>query len=198
MDEKDYSEALTPEARLAIRAYLVQLVGIAAGAVGALNVLGLVFVVPRLAAQEVTRSAAVATAQLDVARVQSESLVGAGTVKEQLRTTQADLDRLARQLADVDRQIAALSKVDALKLSAQIQALSDLGDSSQAILARIDALRQEIPTKVKVTRTNSLNFANRNRADNFCSDQDQVMVAGALGTTNLDFAPFCGSISLTR
>jgi hypothetical protein len=110
------------------------------------------------------------------------------------------------QIAEVEKDVDAAEKARAILKRTDLQAaanmastLSSLGAAdSQSILKRIDELQASIPTRIEVSRGQQLGYGNRNSFQNFCSDNGQVMIAGSLGTTNLDFAPLCGQLRLVR
>jgi hypothetical protein len=91
-----------------------------------------------------------------------------------------------------------LEEGDAMKLSGQLEALRGLGANSPEVLTRLDAIRKDIPTRIVVMKTQPLGWGNRNAHSQFRSDQNQVMVADPIGTTDLDFSPFCGTLTLSK
>ena len=170
---QDPADLLTEPARRAIRSYLVKLAAVVGGVLGALNVLGLIYVVPRLAAGEVTRSEQLSRAQLEVARTQFESLVGAGTATEKLRVALEQLIDVEKRLKKSGEKVAALEGSEAMKLSGQLEVLRSLGANSQEVLTRLDAILKDIPTRIVVTKTQPLGWGNRNSHSQFCSDRER-------------------------
>jgi hypothetical protein len=63
------------------------------------------------------------------------------------------------------------------------------------LLVQLEALQKRIPSRIEVVRTSATDWGNRNRFDLFCPE-GQVVVSGAIGATNFDYASFCARLEL--
>ena len=203
---KGIGDKLSLETRVLIDGYLRRRVLAAIGVLAAVGSVGGYAIAQVLIERAVT-------SRVDSYFSQAALVSAQGAAMEtQLAGITKGADVIARhQLADsrmkeIESDVAALEKarqiVKALPLesAANLAAtISSLGQGDAAsIVKRIDELERKIPTRIEITRGAQLNWANRNVHQTFCSDQGQVMIAGAIGTTNGDFSPYCGELRLSR
>lgn len=195
---------LDPRLREAIDAYLTarlkRAAAAAASVIAGIAALGWFTFVPELIKNQVNtllttdqiiqaRTAALQNAMDSIAR--SSEVTGRST------QLQARLESLEKDVSTLENGSAAGIVRQLGEARSLVKSLSSIGGiDTGAILKRLDDLEGRIPTRIEVTRGQQLPWGNRNSHQYLCSDQQQVMIAGAIGTTNADFSAYCGQLVL--
>lgn len=149
--------------------------------------------------KDANQNATLVQARFTALQEELTRLENASTLIERTRGATTRIAEVEKDVDAVEKGRDFLKKTD-LQAAAQVAlTLRSIGTAdSQSILKRLDELQAAIPTRIEVSKGQPLDWSNRNSHQTFCSDKGQVMIAGAIGTTNLDFSPFCGQLRLVK
>jgi hypothetical protein len=190
------STEMKARARIQVRREVRRLVGWGMAVVTSLAGLGFFAIIrPRL--EEQARDAAKTEISEFTKSEPSGLLAKVYVIQGSINATEGQVKRMqddAEALRKATEIVKSSPVPNAAELAKTYESLSS-GDVGR-MLKRLDEIQRSIPTKITVFKAQALDWANRNSHQGFCSDRNQVMIAGAIGSTNGDFSPFCGELRL--